>query len=351
MAALGGFLAVVVGTSLSNCSVDDRPVSVNAPGDGKPDGGVVCTGMTCVVVGTEQPGEPRCLPAGCPEDDACRDYEGALPSPGSDAGCITLADCPFTWKPAAREGDACRCTDSGCTLRQGEACSTSSACDGANCVATADGTSVCCASACTESEVCASDGSACIAAEPCSEGRRCSGSLHQSCVDGVWGTLTDCAALGCSTELDGCRRSAGQACEADADCGEGTCLATADGNKVCCTGACDTSCQRCLAELFTGAAAEPRYGQLMLRFLVYLAIAIGIAYLATTVPLGKRTLVGHIRAIWHTEEAQDLRNGVRDTAGPAVHKVERGIEAGYKAMKNDVAGSGSAGSGSAAPTP
>jgi hypothetical protein len=86
----------------------------------------------------------------------------------------------------------------------------------------------------------------------------------------------------------------------------------------------------------------------MMRFLVYLAIVIVLAYVATTVPLGKRTLVGHIRAIWHTEEVQELKDGVKEKAGPAVDRLERGVKAGYHAATND--GSGSAGSaGSAAP--
>ncbi|HTV18182.1 MAG TPA: hypothetical protein VMG12_05915 [Polyangiaceae bacterium] len=248
MVALGWLLVAVGATALSHCSVDDRPVGVNPSGDGQAGAGVMCEGSTCVVIGPQQPGAEGCLPAGCPEDDGCRDYAGNPAGMSPDAGCITLADCPFTWKPEARGGEACHCDGTGCTLLTGAACSTSGACEGGNCVATADGTSVCCAAACAANEVCAADGSSCIAAEPCTEGRRCSGALHQSCVDGLWSTLTDCAKLGCSTELDGCKRSAGQACETDAECGEGTCLATAEGNRVCCTGACDTSCQRCSAE-------------------------------------------------------------------------------------------------------
>ena len=69
----------------------------------------------------------------------------------------------------------------------------------------------------------------------------------------------------------------------------------------------------------------------MIRFLLYLAIAIGLVYFATTVPLGKHTLVGHVRAIWHTDEVQELKQGVKDKAGPAVDRLERGVKAGYKA--------------------
>jgi hypothetical protein len=69
----------------------------------------------------------------------------------------------------------------------------------------------------------------------------------------------------------------------------------------------------------------------MLRFLVYLAIAIGLFYVATEVPIGRRTLVGHVRAIWHTEEVKDLRDGVSEKTKPAVERLERGAKAGYDA--------------------
>jgi hypothetical protein len=69
----------------------------------------------------------------------------------------------------------------------------------------------------------------------------------------------------------------------------------------------------------------------MIRFLLYLAIAIGLVYFATTVQLGKRTLVGHVRAIWHTEEVQELKEGVKEKAGPAVDRIGRGVKEGYKA--------------------
>ena len=69
----------------------------------------------------------------------------------------------------------------------------------------------------------------------------------------------------------------------------------------------------------------------MIRFLVYLAIAIALAWFATTVQLGKHTLVGHVRAIWHTEQVQELKEGVKEKAGPAVDRLERGVKAGYKA--------------------
>lgn len=78
-----------------------------------------------------------------------------------------------------------------------------------------------------------------------------------------------------------------------------------------------------------------------MRLLVWLAILAVLAYVAFTVPLGKKTFAQHVRSIWHTEQVEDLKQGVKDTAGPAVERVERGVKAGYEAMT----GSGPHGSG------
>lgn len=80
----------------------------------------------------------------------------------------------------------------------------------------------------------------------------------------------------------------------------------------------------------------------MIRLLVTLAIIGTLAFCGATVKLGNKTFFGHVRAIWATDEAKDLKKGVKETAGPAVGKVKKGVEAGVKAMKED--GSGSAGS-------
>ena len=86
----------------------------------------------------------------------------------------------------------------------------------------------------------------------------------------------------------------------------------------------------------------------MLRWLVILVLAGLLAYLGSTVKLGKRTFFGHVRAIWHTEQAQDLKHGVEDTARPAVQRLEHGVKAGYEAMQHYDGGSPETrGSGSA----
>ena len=86
----------------------------------------------------------------------------------------------------------------------------------------------------------------------------------------------------------------------------------------------------------------------MIRLLVFLALAGALTVCGATVKLGNRTFFGHVRAIWATEEVQDLKTGVKEKAGPAVKRVEKGVKAGYNAMKDDGSGSGS---GSAAPAP
>jgi len=83
----------------------------------------------------------------------------------------------------------------------------------------------------------------------------------------------------------------------------------------------------------------------MIRLLMWLVLIGGFIFVGSTVKLGRRTFFGHIRAIWHTEEVQELKHGVEEKAGPAAAKVKRGVEAGYKAMTEDkdkdASGSGS----------
>jgi hypothetical protein len=86
----------------------------------------------------------------------------------------------------------------------------------------------------------------------------------------------------------------------------------------------------------------------MIRLLVFLALAGGLAYCGSTVKLGSRTFFGHVRAIWATDEVQDLTEGVKEKAAPAADRVKRGVEAGYKAMVDD-AGSAVPAAGSGAP--
>lgn len=89
----------------------------------------------------------------------------------------------------------------------------------------------------------------------------------------------------------------------------------------------------------------------MIRLLVFLALAGALAFCGATVKLGNRTFFEHVRAIWHTDEVQDLKNGVEEKAAPAVKRVKKGVEAAMTDDDAPAAGSGSAGSAVKHPVP
>jgi hypothetical protein len=73
----------------------------------------------------------------------------------------------------------------------------------------------------------------------------------------------------------------------------------------------------------------------VIRFFFTLVIVGAVVIVGATVKMGKRTFFGHIAAIWATDEARDMRDGVGDKASPVVDKVKRGVEAGYKEATKD----------------
>ena len=73
----------------------------------------------------------------------------------------------------------------------------------------------------------------------------------------------------------------------------------------------------------------------MIRFVFTLFVVGVLVFLGATVKLGKRTFFGHVQAIWKTEEVQELKDGVKEKAGPAVDKVKRGVEKGIEEAKKD----------------
>jgi hypothetical protein len=86
----------------------------------------------------------------------------------------------------------------------------------------------------------------------------------------------------------------------------------------------------------------------VIKLLFYLALAVGLAYCGATVKLGKRTFFGHVRAIWETEQVQDLKEGVKETAGPAARDLKNKV---HEMTADDPtgAGTGSGSAGSATP--
>jgi hypothetical protein len=62
----------------------------------------------------------------------------------------------------------------------------------------------------------------------------------------------------------------------------------------------------------------------LLRFIFWTAVLFGFAYFALAVPLGKRTLAGHLVNLWRSPQGQELREGTREAAGPVIEKMKRG---------------------------
>jgi hypothetical protein len=65
----------------------------------------------------------------------------------------------------------------------------------------------------------------------------------------------------------------------------------------------------------------------LLRFIFWTVVLIGFVYFALAVPLGKRTLAGHIVNIWRSPEGKELRQGTKEAAGPLLDKARRGADA------------------------
>jgi len=80
----------------------------------------------------------------------------------------------------------------------------------------------------------------------------------------------------------------------------------------------------------------------VIRLLFWFCVVVALVWFGSTVKLGKRTLFGHVSAVWSTPEAQDMKKGIQDEARPLVDKVERGVKAGYHEATKEGSGSGSA---------
>jgi hypothetical protein len=80
----------------------------------------------------------------------------------------------------------------------------------------------------------------------------------------------------------------------------------------------------------------------LLRSILSLAILGVFLLVGFTVPVGERTLFGHVANIWSSDEAQELVDGVKDSSGPLVERVKRGVEAGLADQPDAEAGDASA---------
>jgi hypothetical protein len=59
------------------------------------------------------------------------------------------------------------------------------------------------------------------------------------------------------------------------------------------------------------------------RLLFTLLVLVALFWFATSVNLGKRTLYGHLRAIFATQEAKDLAEGAKDEAKKIAERMRR----------------------------
>ena len=60
----------------------------------------------------------------------------------------------------------------------------------------------------------------------------------------------------------------------------------------------------------------------LVRFLISLVMLAAFVWFAVTVPLGKRTLWGHVHAIFATQEAKDFAEGTKEEAEKVARKVK-----------------------------
>ena len=60
----------------------------------------------------------------------------------------------------------------------------------------------------------------------------------------------------------------------------------------------------------------------LVRFLMSLVMLAAFIWFAVTVPIGKRTLWGHVHAIFGTQEAKDLADGTKEEAEKVARKVK-----------------------------
>jgi hypothetical protein len=59
----------------------------------------------------------------------------------------------------------------------------------------------------------------------------------------------------------------------------------------------------------------------LIRFVISLAMLVAFIWFSVNVPLGKRTLWGHVLAIFGTQEAKDLADGTRQEAHKVAERV------------------------------
>ncbi len=75
----------------------------------------------------------------------------------------------------------------------------------------------------------------------------------------------------------------------------------------------------------------------LIRFATSLVMLAAFVWFAVTVPLGKRTLWGHLHAIFATQEAKDLAEGTKEEAERVARKVKEELHHSDMAPSDDAA--------------
>jgi hypothetical protein len=79
-----------------------------------------------------------------------------------------------------------------------------------------------------------------------------------------------------------------------------------------------------------------------MRTIASVIVIAALLYFCATVKLGERTFFGHIKNIWSSDETQDMVEGIKESSGPMVDRVQRGVKAGLEEARRSDAGVGSA---------
>jgi hypothetical protein len=85
-----------------------------------------------------------------------------------------------------------------------------------------------------------------------------------------------------------------------------------------------------------------------MRSIVWILVIVVVVYLGVTVKLGERTFFGHVQNIWSSDETQDMVHGIKESSGPLVERVSRGVKAGLEEARRLDAGGADAGVAAAA---
>lgn len=86
-----------------------------------------------------------------------------------------------------------------------------------------------------------------------------------------------------------------------------------------------------------------------MRSILWIVVIAAVLYIGVTVKLGERTFFGHVQNIWSSDETQDMVHGIKESSGPLVDRVQRGMKAGLEEARRTDAGGADAGVAPAEP--